>query len=73
MSIRNFTASRNLKKPVLKKKNSAVPIAAHLSTKGIPNVNIADQDFKKNKKKGGFYPPFFAPLYNVLLNPPRQS
>ena len=47
MSIRNFA---KLKKAVLKKKNSAVPIAAHQFTFRIQNVNIADQDYNTKKR-----------------------
>ena len=39
--------NRFLKNPVLKKKNSAAPIAERRFPKPIPNVNIAEADFKK--------------------------
>ena len=50
MSIRIFRKKTFLKNPVLKKKNSAVPIAAHRSTRAIPNANTAAPDYEKTKK-----------------------
>ena len=50
MSIRIFTKMNIPKNPVLKKKNSAVPIAEHLFIIPIPNVNIAEAGFKKAER-----------------------
>ncbi len=44
MSIRIFTKMNIPKNPVLKKRNSAVLIAALLFIASIPNVNIAEAD-----------------------------
>ena len=46
MSIRIFAKKKSKGQTVLKKKNSAVPIAALRSMNQIPNVNIAVQDYK---------------------------
>ena len=51
MSIRIFRKKTFLKNPVLKKRNSAVPIAEHLFIIPIPNVNIAEAGFKKTERK----------------------
>ena len=53
MSIRVFTKMIIPKNPVLKKKNSAVPIAARQYIIPIPNVNTAEVGFKK--AGGNFY------------------
>ena len=59
MSIRIFTKKKNKGQTVLKKKNSAVHIAALRSMNRIPNVNIAVQDCKSfpggaAKQPGGY-------------------
>ena len=46
MSIRIFTKMNIPKNPVLKKKNSAVLIAALPFIVSIPNVNTAEADYK---------------------------
>ena len=53
MSIRIFTKMNIPENPVLKKKNSAVPIAERRFIVLIPNVNIAEAGFKK--AGGKFY------------------
>ena len=50
MSIRIFTKMNIPKNPVLKKKNSAVPIAARQYIIQIPNVNTAEAGFKKAER-----------------------
>lgn len=50
MSIRIFTKMNIPKNPVLKKKNSAVLIAARQYIIQIPNVNIAEAGFKKAER-----------------------
>ena len=52
MSIRIFAKKKNKDQTVLKKKNSAVPIAEPQSMNQIPNVNIAVQDYKKPSGRG---------------------
>ena len=47
MSIRIFI---NLMKPLFKKKNSAVPIAARRSILPMKNANTAVQDYKPKQK-----------------------
>ena len=46
MSIRIFTKMNIPENPVLKKKNSAVPIAVRQYIIQIPNVNTAEADYK---------------------------
>ena len=48
MSIRKISFTKN---PVLKKRNSVVLIAEPRSILKTKNVNIADQDYKANKKR----------------------
>ena len=50
MSIRIFLNRKILSIPVLKRWNSVVPIAAHRSTRAIPNANTAAPDYEKTKK-----------------------
>ena len=55
MSIRIFAKKKSKDQTVLKKKNSAAPIAEPLSMNLIPNVNIAVQDYK-NLPVGAAFP-----------------
>ena len=55
MSIRIFAKKKNKGQTVLKKKNSAVHIAALRFMNQIPNVNIAVQDYK-NLPVGAAFP-----------------
>ena len=68
MSIRNLTKNRFLKNPVLRKKNSAAPIAEHQFMKTTQNVNIAVQGYKKKAENPAFFvfkKPFFALICEI--------
>ncbi len=75
MSIRIFLNRKILSIPVLKRWNSVVLIAAHRSTRAIPNANTAAPDYEKTKKHPqGCFLFCKSPLVkNGILPPPSAE